>query len=129
MREFKLTKSRLARLAVAMLLLLAAVFLTANQYKSTHFKDSQIDEIIFYFTNGLAGGKSDNIWEAVFKNIPLALMAFTVMSLPVIDKAWSYSHQLTNRLRNRLKKPEKPARRAIRLRYKFAYALVAFWQQ
>ena len=61
MQEFKLTKSRLARLAVAMLLLLAAVFLTANQYKSTHFKDSQIDEIIFYFTNGLAGGKSDNI--------------------------------------------------------------------
>jgi len=86
MREFKLTKSRLARLAVAMLLLLAAVFLTANQYKSTHFKDSQIDEIIFYFTNGLAGGKSDNLWEAVFKNIPLALLAFTVMSLPVIDK-------------------------------------------
>lgn len=126
MREFKLTKSRLARLAVAMLLLLAAVFLTANQYKSTHFKDSQIDEIIFYFTNGLAGGKSDNIWEAVFKNIPLALIAFTVMSLPVIDKAWSYSHRLTNRLRNKLKKPEKPARRAIRLRYKFAYALVAF---
>ena len=126
MREFKLTKSRLARLAVAMLLLLAAVFLTANQYKSTHFKDSQIDEIIFYFTNGLAGGKSDNIWEAVFKNIPLALLAFAIMSLPVIDKAWSYSHRLTNRLRNKLKKPEKPVRRAIRLRYKFAYALVAF---
>ena len=126
MREFKLTKSRLARLAVAMLLLLAAVFLTANQYKSTHFKDSQIDEIIFYFTNGLAGGKSDNLWEAVFKNIPLALIAFAVISLPVIDKVWSYSHRLTNRLRNKLEKPEKPARRAIRLRYKFTYALAAF---
>ena len=62
----------------------------------------------------------------MFKNIPLALLAFTVISLPVIDKAWSYSHQLTNRLRNKLKKPEKPARRAISLRYKFAYALVAF---
>ena len=76
------------KVIIGLLLLLAAIFLVASKYKLTHFKDSQIDEILFYFNNGIVGGKTDNFWEIAIKNLPLAILLFIIIMLPVINKTW-----------------------------------------
>ena len=56
---------------IVIFILLSGVFLIATRYKSTHFRDAQIDEILFYFSNGLAGGQSDSLWQAVISNLQI----------------------------------------------------------
>ena len=65
--------SYLARAVYTSLLLLAAWALVGAVYKQLHFGGSQIDEIIFYFRNGLADGTSGNAWGSVLAT-PLALV-------------------------------------------------------
>ena len=70
---------------VYILLALSAVLIVASVYKAKAFGDSQIDEILFYFTNGLADGQSDSILDAVRDNILFAGILFFVLLLPVVD--------------------------------------------
>lgn len=65
-------------------LFLAAVTLIASRYKSIHFGDSKIDEIIFYFKNGLANGQSESLTTAVWQNLPYAFGLFALLVLPTI---------------------------------------------
>lgn len=71
--------------AIIITLFMAAIFYVASRYKMSHFGDAQIDEIIFYFMNGLADGQSGSIIETVQDNILFCLTVFFLLLLPVID--------------------------------------------
>lgn len=75
--------SYLARAAYTSLLLLAAWALVGAVYKQLHFGGSQIDEIIFYFRNGLADGTSGNAWGSVLATVPWALGLAALLALPL----------------------------------------------
>lgn len=80
------SKRRIILLPVLYILLaLSAVLIVASVYKSKAFGDSQIDELIFYFTNGLADGQSASITDAIRDNILFAGILFFVLLLPVVD--------------------------------------------
>lgn len=68
----------------ACLLILSAFFFAANTYKQQHFRDSKIDEIIFYFHNGLANGQSLSFSDAARTALPWACAALIVTLLPLI---------------------------------------------
>ena len=61
------------RVAIVLLLLCSAVFFVASRYKIVQFRDAKIDEILFYFKNGLAGGQSSSFASAVWENIPYVI--------------------------------------------------------
>lgn len=67
------------------LLLLAAIMYTTSVYKHAQFGDAQLDEIIFYMTNGLGEGRSLDFIEAARDNLLLLLILFFLLLLPVID--------------------------------------------
>ena len=80
------SKRRIILLPIVYILLaLSAILVVASVYKSKAFGDSQIDEIIFYLTNGLSTGQSSSIVDAVRDNILFAGILFFVMLLPVVD--------------------------------------------
>ena len=70
---------------IYILLLLSAVLIVASVYKSKAFGDSQIDEIVFYISTGLADGQSGSIVDAVRDNVLFAGILFFVLLLPVVD--------------------------------------------
>ena len=70
---------------IYILLLLSAVLIVASVYKSKAFGDSQIDEIMFYISTGLADGQSGSIVDAVRDNVLFAGILFFVLLLPVVD--------------------------------------------
>lgn len=72
-------------LTIYALLFVAAVLYTASVYKHTQFGDAQIDEILYYVSNGLADGRSVNFVEAARDNLLLLLILFFLLLLPVID--------------------------------------------
>lgn len=67
------------------LLLLASLFYTASVYKHAQFGDAQLDEIMYYATNGLSDGRSFNFLGALWDNLLLLLILFFLLLLPVID--------------------------------------------
>ena len=80
------SKRRIILLPIVYILLaLSAILVVASVYKAKAFGDSQIDEIIFYLTNGLSTGQSGSIVDAVRDNILFAGILFFVMLLPVVD--------------------------------------------
>ena len=95
-RKIKFTKRFWIKSISIILLFLAAFCLIAARYKYIVFKDSQIDEIIFYFVNGLAGGKSDNLWSAVLQNLPLVLLLFGALLIPMFNKSISFINRIIN---------------------------------
>lgn len=120
------TRRTVARVAIVVLLLLAAVFYVTNRYKRAHFGDAQIDEIIFYFTNGADSGQMASLTAAAQDNILFCGIVFFLLLLPVID---FYRNRITINLDlsflGRAKKLAiNPSR--IRLKYKFIYALSMF---
>lgn len=126
MKRIKFTKRFWAKLISITLLFLAAFFLIAARYKSVVFKDSQIDEIIFYFVNGLAGGKSDNLWSAVLQNLPLVFLLFGILLIPVSKKAVTYlNHGITFCL-DKIKSSRKIILPFLRLKYALIYSLTMF---
>ncbi|RKV91772.1 MAG: hypothetical protein D8G53_15045, partial [Candidatus Saccharimonas sp.] len=125
-KRIRLTTRFWAQLMAAILLFLAAFFLIAARYKSIVFKDSQIDEIIFYFVNGLAGSKSDNLWSAVFQNLPLVFILFGILLLPIFDKVITRLNRSLAFCINKIKLPRTIILPNLRLRHKLIYSLSMF---
>ena len=69
---------------IYILLLISAIFLTASRYKGLHFADARIEEIIFYFLNGI-DGQSNSLFETVQDNLLFLGIVFFILLLPVID--------------------------------------------
>lgn len=85
-KDRRVSKRRTAaRVAIVVLLLLTAVFYVTNRYKRAHFGDAQIDEIIFYFTNGADSGQMASLTAAAQDNILFCGIVFFLLLLPVID--------------------------------------------
>lgn len=86
-----MTKSKFSKLSFALnilvliLLALTAIFYVGSRYKNAHFHDAQIDEIIFYFMNGLANGQSSSFRDIAQDNLLLCLTVFFLLLIPVID--------------------------------------------
>ncbi len=70
---------------IYIVLALSAVLIVASVYRDKAFGDSQIDEILFYLTNGLAEGQSGSLVDAVRDNVFFAGILFFVFLLPVVD--------------------------------------------
>lgn len=75
----------LTNIIILLLLLLSSFFFVASRYKKAHFNDAQIDEIIFYFMNGLADGQTSNFATIVQDNILLCATILFLLLIPVID--------------------------------------------
>jgi phosphoglycerol transferase len=105
---------------------LAAFCLIAARYKYIVFKDSQIDEIIFYFVNGLAGGKSDNLWSAVLQNLPLVFLLFGALLIPIFDKSISFINRIIAFCLKKIKSSRKLTLPFLRLRNQAIYSLSMF---
>lgn len=57
----------------------------AARYKREHFGDAKIDEIIFYYMNGLGDGQSLSLWQAFQENLLLTSVLVLLVLVPVID--------------------------------------------
>lgn len=75
----------IAYTVIFVLLFITAVLYTASAYKRTQFGDAQLDEILFYMSNGLADGHTTNLIEGLLDNFLLFLILFFLLLLPVID--------------------------------------------
>ena len=111
---------------IYLLLLAAAVLYTTSVYKHSQFGDAQVDEIMYYLTNGLSDGKSFDFLEAVRDNLLLLLILFFLLLLPVID---FYRDRITVHFSMAVFGTNKslafnPSR--VPLGLKLAYAIVAF---
>lgn len=85
MTKSKLALRRLGVILMYVFLLLSAIFFVTTSYKQRTFKDAQIDEIIFYFQNGLANGQSGSLVEAAQDNFLFVGIVFFLILLPVLD--------------------------------------------
>lgn len=127
LRSKRYSKRKLiANIVILALLLVAAVLYVTSRYKYTHFNDAQIDEIIFYFLNGVGDGQSGSIIEAVQDNLLLCGIVFFLLILPVID---FYRNRINIKvdlsfLGRKKEFTFNPSR--IPLRYKLAYAILIF---
>lgn len=68
---------------MAILLLMSAVFFSVSYYKNKTFGDAKIDEIIFYFNNGLEGAQTGSLQEAFVGNIHVILLWFAALLVPL----------------------------------------------
>lgn len=96
------------------------------RYKQEHFGDAQINEIVFYLTNGIGEGQSASLIEAAQDNILLTAIVLFLLLLPVVD---FYRNRISINLDlSFLGKKKKvhfnPSR--IPLRYKMTYAIIVF---
>lgn len=108
------------------LLLASAILYTASVYKRKQFGDSQLDEIIFYMTNGLADGQALSFVEAARDNLLLCGILFFLLLLPVID---FYRNRVRININleifgNNRRLKFNPSHMPIR--YKLSYAIVVF---
>ena len=86
MIKSKISKNKLIVNIIAIsFILIASVFFVAARYKDTNFKDSQIDEVLFYVMNGATNGQSGNFREIVQDNLLSCLTVFFLLLLPIID--------------------------------------------
>ncbi len=67
------------------LLAISAFIYTATVFKRNEFGDSQINEILFYFFNGFAGGNATDIANMIYDNLILFSIVFLLFMLPVVD--------------------------------------------
>lgn len=75
-------------------LTLASFFIVTAIYKQINFGNSQIDELLFYFQNGLADGQSSDIITALISNIPWILLLAGLLSIPlrwITRYRWHYT--------------------------------------
>lgn len=111
---------------IVIFILLSGVFLIATRYKSTHFRDAQIDEILFYFSNGLAGGQSDSFWQAVISNLPLALLLSIVLLAPILNSTGRSLRRLANIILGKFNQERQIKSHNLKLRYRFLYGFLVF---
>lgn len=71
--------------AMYIALILSAIMYVAARYKREHFGDAKIDEIIFYFMNGIGDGQSLSLWQATQENLLLISVLSLLVLIPVID--------------------------------------------
>ena len=119
-------RTLLANSIIWTLLALASLFFVTSRYKKAHFADAQIDEIIFYFMNGLADGQTSSFAEIVQDNIFLWLTIFFLVLIPVIDfyRNRIVIHFDLSFLGKKKKTRFNPSR--IPLKYKLLYASIIF---
>ena len=75
----------LKNIIILVLIALSSLFLVTSRYKRAHFNDAQIDEIIFYFRNGLADGQMSSFGTIVQDNVLFLLIVLFLLLIPVID--------------------------------------------
>lgn len=130
-------RQRWAVFGTALLTIVAAVLFVASWYKQKHFGDAKIDEILFYFANGIANGQSSSVTDAVWAGLPYAVGLAGLLLLPVIPPIYQFLTRhlttLITRLRTLLRRPVKPRQRQHRQwRYRLLYACLLFtiasWQ-
>lgn len=119
-------RKKIAWSIIVVLLLLSGIFLTAVHYKSTHFKDAQIDEILFYFNNGLAGGQSDTFQQALITNLPLAILLTMALLVPIFSSTGRKFRRFVNTLLDKSKRKWRLRRYTLRLRHRILYATLIF---
>ncbi len=112
-----------ANIAIITLLALSSILYVTSRYKQEHFKDAQIDEIIFYITSGLTGGQSSSFIEIAKDNLLLISIVLFLLLLPVIDfyRNRIYINFDLAFLGRKRRISINPSR--IPLRYKMAYAI------
>ena len=121
----------LGNVIIWILLALAALFFVTSRYKKAHFADAQIDEILFYFANGLADGQTSSFVDIASDNITLWLTLFFLLLIPVIDfyRNRIVIHLDLSFIGKKKKTQFNPSR--IPLKYKFTYAtgilLISLW--
>ncbi|MGO3702162.1 MAG: LTA synthase family protein [Candidatus Saccharimonadales bacterium] len=77
---------RVARtLLLYVLLALSALIYTATVFKRKEFGDSQIEEMLFLFFNGFAGGNTADVLGMIYDNLMLFCIMFFLFLLPVVD--------------------------------------------
>ncbi len=119
-------RKKIAWLIIVILLLLSGVFLTAIHYKSVHFRDSQIDEILFYFNNGLAGGQSDTFQQALITNLPLAILLSLLLLAPMLNSTGRNFRKFVNALLGKSKRKWRLRRYVLKLKHRVLYAILVF---
>lgn len=72
------------RIRYIVAMLPASIFITIAAYKQIHFGSSQIDEIIFYFQNGLSEGNAGSMQDAGLSLIPWVLIVSLGLALPLV---------------------------------------------
>lgn len=111
---------------VFLLLFAASVAWAGSQYKAQHFGDSKIDELVFYFNNGLAGGRSDGINDAILTVLQWAIIPTILFVLPLVVPWRRLGNWLTGRPKlQRLKKIHWKTV-TVRWRHRLAYAFAIF---
>ncbi len=112
---------------IGILLILAAILFATSRYKSIHFGDARIDEIIFYYTNGLADGRTDTLWQAAQDSLLFLSITLFLISLPVFDL---FRNRIKINLNlsfiGRRKKLRQINPSKISVKYKLLYAIVIF---
>ena len=72
-------------LTLYVLLALSALLYTATSFKRREFGDSQIEEVLFTFFNGFAGGDTATVVGMVYDNLLLFTIVFLIFLFPVVD--------------------------------------------
>lgn len=80
----RLSKRTFILLAIYLYLLLASLIYTGTVYKMSQFGDAQIDEVLFYLTNGTEQ-QTMSFLAAAQDNLLLFFILFFLLLLPVID--------------------------------------------
>lgn len=126
-----------ALFATTLLIIVAAILFVASWYKQTHFGDAKIDEILFYFANGIANGQSSSVTDAVWAGLPYAAVLAVLLLLPILSPIYKmlvhFRATVVTRLNALLRRPSTPrATHPHRWRYRILYACVllilASWQ-
>lgn len=115
----------------------AAILFVASWYKQTHFGDAKIDEILFYFANGIANGQSSSVTDAVWAGLPYAVGLAVLMTLPILPPVYRLLTRAVAKimalLRLLLHRPSKqqtvrPDQWRYRVLYACALLVMASWQ-
>lgn len=111
---------------IIMVLFLSAILFVASRYKNTYFSGAQIDEMIFYFNNGIADGRTSNFLNIVVDNLFTLLIVFFVLLIPVIDFYRNrinikFNLAFLGKVKNIAFNPSH-----VSLNYKMLYAIVVF---
>lgn len=120
------------RAVVVVLLLVAAVCFVSARYKTVHFGDATIDEILFYFNNGFTNGQSGSIIDAFWAGAPHAVGLFGIFLLPTLRPIRQWIGTALTRIWSWLRRRPTGQPWRFRLRHQMLYAsaicLVASWQ-
>jgi len=112
---------------IYLLLFLASLFYMVGVYKHAQFGDAQLDEIIFYMTNGLeSAGSSTSFVDAIRNNLLLFCILYFFLLLPVVD---FYRDRITVQISLAVFGSKRRLRfnpSQVSLQLKFLYALVVF---